>query len=770
MITLPNTTRERAIFRIMTMPEGIWHMQTWTVLPVPAILRRDTGDRMGDTVAQGGYHVGSITRWCVPDEDRAEFYIDTGTINGVTVTPLVLGNTAIRIQIWDDETAPGTNGSLSGATWKTVWAGTVIYQKSVASPGSTLHGRTTYYCAGVLWRTRNWPLDRHSTATVVNAKGHPGYNVPLHGYFRKVLGNANRAIFAGNDPFGDMSGTPNIKSYYQNHALPVNVGVSAAEWTDADAVRHALTSSRARGEPLIQVDFSASLFDGSFAWPVNSGDSCWDLLRKICNRQRGRGSVFITYDDQGNPAGPLLLTLKSNPSFAGDITYIKKNGDQDMALNKVATLTGAKQGTDAIDVYINGDHRVVDGSFSYDNRLTSVYDYIEIQGEPIQVLANLNFYGSSLGKRWSAADEASFGSLSILYQRLTARWRHIWRRFGPPSGWNYSVTGTPSGTASSVDYFLDDNGTITVASGGDGQSHNSEMTVRILPDLPIYEGWDYRQFPAVRWDASADAFPPPRMPPLLMVNGDANAADGSATWASLQIAGNWNLQVDDYGILIVYGPEEAGGQRVLSTPALAQYAYTTANLPGVTLTAGFVLTTLNVAVGLELGTRVRMSYKTGAVPYTSAGRRLLVNVSGIHLWLGAPGCVWELDYLRATQSSYPPGLTFTGSTPTILRDDRDALSQIAALSWAYYGVVHNPAVWSLNDCGFLTKFSSASGDIQYPTLGKLVGKITYSGTNGGGSTEVFATLNTPITCIHYDHESMQTKWHTDYVSYDGNLQ
>jgi hypothetical protein len=777
MIILGNQTRERAIFRILTMPEGLWagaggeNSQVWTQLPIPAIFRRDTGDRFSDTVAQGGYHISSITRWCLPDEDRAEFYIDTGTINGVVVAAQDLSNKAVRIQVWDSESAPGTAASLSSATWKTVWAGTVIYQKTTAEPGSTLHSRVVYYCAGVLWRTRNWPLDRHNTQFATHAKGNPGYNVPLHGFFRRVLGNKSVADISGQDPYGDMAGTPSLQSYYLAHELPLSSTTSTSEpWTDAQVIKHALASSRAFGEPLITVNLGTSLFDSPFSWSVNPGDSCWDLLRKICNRQRGRGSVYLDYSDQGNPIGPLRLILTSTPSFAGDLTYFSKKNDQDMDLQTKTTISGANQGTDAIDVDINGDHRVVDGSFNYDNRLTSVYDYIDIQGEPIQVLVNLNFYGSSLGKRWSAADESSFGGLSQLYQRLTARWRHVWRRFGIPTGaWDYKVTGEPGGTASSVDYYLDDAGKINVAPshGPFTIDNNSQMMVKILPDLPIYEGWDYRPNTAVRWDGSVDAFPPPRMPPLIMVKGTATASDGSTTWANLQLAGSWTMQVDDYGLLIVYGPEEPLGKRVLSTPALAQYAYAAANLPGVDLTNGFVLNTLNCAVGLELGSHVRISYNTA--DYQHAGRRLLMTINGLSLWLGAPGCIWELDYLRATQSNYPPGLKFAGASPTILRDDRNALALIAALSWQYYGKVHNPAVWSLNDCGFLTSFSTVDKTVAYPTIGKLVGKITYAGDASTGA-EVSATLNTSITCIHYDHDALQTTWHTDYVSYDGNLQ
>lgn len=771
VITLPNTTRERAIFRILTMPEGTWNAQVWTAQPVPEIINRNDGTILSGTVAQGGFHVRTITRWCIPDEDRAEFYIDTGIINGFVVAAPDLSNKAIRIQVIDDETFPGTAVNLpTSDKWKTIWAGTVIYMKNQAQPGASLQGRTTYFCAGVLWRTRNWPLDRHSTTSVVHAKGHPGYNVPLHGYFRKVLGNASRAIFAGQDPFGDMAGTPNIKDYYQNHSLPIDSGGAATPWSDVEVVKHALASSRAKGEPLIQVNFASDLFNGSYAWPVNSGDTCWDLLRKICNRQRGRGSVYVAYTDtDGNPLGPVIISLVSTPSFVIDIVYLTKSAYQDMDLKTKVTMKGAALGTDAIDIDINGDHRVVDGAFNYDNRLTSVYDYIDVQGEPIQVLANLNFFGSSLAKRWSPKDETDFGLLTLPYQRIVSRWRAVWRRFGPPTTWDYKVTGEPGGVAKSINYRMDVAGTITNTDDpATTRELNSSMTVRILPAMPIYEGWNYSVNPPVRFDNALDTFPPPQMPPLILTKGSGNAADGSATWASLAQTGVFNIQVDDYGVYIINGVEDVAGLRVLATPALAPNAYTDMAIPGINTTVGYNLSDFNVCCGVELGARIHIGYAnlrpTPPTNYETCGKRLLLTINGIHLWLGSPGCIWELDTYRAASATYAAGLKFGGDVATILRDDRDSLAQIAALAWEYYGKIHNPAVWALNDCGFLTSFASAAGAINYPTIGKLVGKITYT------DAAPAAVLNTPITCVHYDHDQMQTTWHTDYVSYDGNLQ
>jgi hypothetical protein len=68
----------------------------------------------------------------------------------------------------------------------------------------------------------------------------------------------------------------------------------------------------------------------------------------------------------------------------------------------------------------------------------------------------------------------------------------------------------------------------------------------------------------------------------------------------------------------------------------------------------------------------------------------------------------------------------------------------------------------------LTEFQTLEGaTIAYPTLGQIVGNVTFAGPQ---DVETTVAINTPITSIHYDHEQGTTTWRTDYVSYDGNMQ
>ena len=788
MITLPLTPRNRPTFRILTMPEGSWASQTWSELPIPAIISRKLGVVMGGTVMQGGFHVKSISRWCLPDEDRADFYIDTGLINGAQVAAIDLSNMAIRIQVLDDETFPAQLETVPSTGWKTVFVGTVIYTRNEKQVGIRDSGRTTYFCAGTLWRTRNWPLDRHATAGANHAKGHPGYNSPLHGWFRKVLGNRSAEEDArATDPFGDIP--VSMRDYYWRHALPLDGnGNKTTKWTDEQVIQHALVSSRATGEPLIRTNLTNGLFAGSYAWGVSTGDTCWDLLRRICNRQRGRGSVYLDYTDSDSAKGDVTLTLRARASMPSSLTYAavpevttygftQPSGSLEMSLNKV--IVGAEHGIDAIDVDINGDHRITESGLQYDNRASSVFDGITVQGENIRVLCNMNFFGSSLVARWShdfaESDETLFDAIAVdrPKQRTLPRWSQVYRRYGPPSTWDFKVTAEKGGTVYPINYHTTEHGDIEEASG---VGLSSIMTFKILPDLPIYEGWRYDNATPSRFDAAADYLPPATGRPVVMYRGDTDATGGKPAWLPLQ-NGGFNLQFDDFGMLIVHGEEERTGFRMLM-PVDSVTAHPGRNIPfskvgieGISTASGIDRDKLNTIVGVELGTRVSMFKHvgdTGAVTYESAGRRMTMTINGLHLWLGAPGAIWELDYLNAATNSYPPGLKFpTTQEAYVIRDDRNELSFIATLAWEYYGRVHNPATWGLKDCGLMTQFSTQNGPVAYPKLGQLVGTITYAGPQDGQSD---VTINTPITSIHYDHDACETTWRTDYVSYDGNIQ
>lgn len=784
MISLPKTIRNRATFRIMWMPAGNWtkESQPWQILPIPAVFVRGQNTIMEGTVAQGGYCLGSISRWCLPDEDRAEFYLDTGTINGVVVEPITdFNDTQIRIQVLDDEAFPTGYDALPTDGWKTVFAGCVINERRQHNPGLDNYGRITYYCAGILWRTRNWPLDRHSAARsddseieANHAKGNPGYNVPLHGYFRKVLGN--RSILDANDPYGDAS---DYTGYYKCHRMPLGgQNEDTQKWKDFEVVRHALISSRSEGEPIIEVDMSRGNFDGAFTWSVNPGDTCWDLLRRVCNRQRGRGSCFLLYDD--DPSGNLYFKLVAYPSNVNEIQYFVPANPGYLDMNQVVSIPGAEKNVSAIDIDLNGDHRISEDGFQFENRQSAVFDAVVVQGERIQVLCNLNFFGGSLAEAWSrgteTSDEETFAAIPPGQTKIATsnRWKHVFRRYRFSN--QFLVMPEPTASGDPINYYCDDRGNVAVSWDGARTGLNSTITVRVLPDLPIYEGYRYDGILPVRWDGGSDYTAPDRMQPVVMYKADAEV-DGKLTWFPMTNAG-WNIKTDDFGMYIYNPLEDQNGCRLLATKdRLPNWfkSFEEIGIKGVSTFGGFDLYKLNTIVGLELGTRVSITQSnltpTPPDAYATAMRRMVMTVSGLHLWLIAPAAIWEFDVTRAGQAEYLPGLRtydWGDKMPTISRDDRAELSFISALAFEYYGKPHNPGTWGLYDCGLMTEFQTeTNGTIEYPTLGQIIGLVKYAGQQGD---EYQQNLDTPITSIHYEHERGLTTWRTDYVSYDGNVQ
>lgn len=770
-IELLNVPRNRATFKISVMPPtASWAAQSWVPLPVPEILTRDqlAPKRMSGTVAQGGFCVDYISRATVPDEDMAAFYVDFGTVNGVAVSAPDYSGYWVRMDVQDNESFPTSETSIPSNGWKCVFLGYVYNIRKQIDPTNrvqTANGRATYYCAGLLSRTRLWPLKWHAilrSGVAQVCSENPGYNYPLNGLFREVIGTKSTTSTAYAWP-NDTSGT------FLCHETPVDAA-STDKWTDEQAIKHALASSRQTGtEPFIEVDLSGatSLFNKAFSWPVNAGDTCLDFIRRVCNRQRGRGCVYLDWNgDDGTGSGALSPVLKALPSFGGVVDFKTKANYQSPSLTIANRITGQSIGADS-EVDLCGDHRLV-GQFQFEDRSSAVYDYIELVGERIQTVANLHTFGganATLINGWSASDASAFNAETNYKQRIIPRFRHVYRRFFLPRGWDFRcLVDSPSPSTSypspvDLNYCIDDDGGITFPPA----VTNSSVTARLLGDLPIYEGKRYDQFKingqASSWSGADDYLPPSRMPILVLYQADQVSGQSSTDhrWVPLSNYG-FNLQVDDWGVLITYQGEDQFGYRVLAN---GQVTARDPSIPGVTGTTGLDPNKLLLVMGVELSNRVRMAGYTNAdTPSTS--RRMYATVSGLHLWVGSKNVIWECDPINAFGERYPFGLRFPNDT-TIIRDDRDQMSFIFGLMKKYYGEVHNPGQWTLADCGLRTSFSVSGGLKSYPGLGKIISTVAVTPTQK-------VTLNTPVTSIYYDHNQGVTTWRTDYVNYEVGIQ
>lgn len=782
------------IFRVLTQPQGGWNSQSWTALDMPLLINPATFAAFTGTSKTGGYRVERITRCVLPDEDHAQFSIEYGIINNTQVTPLDLSGYDVQIQVYDAEAGPDPiAGTFTSSLWKTVFVGTVVYQESKINPSSTdtrTWGKRTYFCAGILWRMRNWVLHWHRAAGgTAAAMGHPGYNAPMHGYFRQVIGNKSTDTSTLEITGDSAAASAGYGSWFKPHALPYGPGdTRAASWTDREAIRHAIASSRTKGDPIFYEDLSGGLFDGTFPWSISPGETCYDFIRRACNRNRGRGAVYVTWTQSGNN---LTLFLKAKPTISAPSTSSGDPGKlywwdktsptaQEAQLTVLQAMDVASTDHDVV-IDLHGDARLVDDSVSVENRATSVIDCLEVLGEKVQVCTNISVYAGSLEAAWTSSDASALNAISDVTLRNVNRWRHVFRRFRVPEGWGFQTRGEPGDAPSAIDHYVYPGPTAQIGTENGTKYRCSSIGTRILPDLPIYEGWDYSVASPVRYDSSTTYLPDPRMPMIAMYKTDTDCTAPSAlSWANLENSG-FSYQIDDYGIYIFHYSEGSGGRVLAPTASLTKNpasANAVLSIPDCAFNGGFDYTnSLNLVVGIETGASCRIVRYTGdangrtaAAPVTDTtwqnSRKMTIPVDGAHLWLGTPNCAFEFNAARDNHKGQRPVVKFYDSgtgAPYIIRDDRPALSQIAALAWYYYGKVHNPATWSLKACGFQTTYWKGPKDedvAYYPVLGDIVAKLQ----TGDG---IFETVGTPVTSIDYVHEDGITTWRTDFIQYNG---
>jgi hypothetical protein len=732
MKRLPTSTRTWPLIRLVARtwdgPRTAW--SPWAVVaeanPVTA------------TSGTPGLVVDSWQRDALPQVGTASFSWISGVINGRNFSGSAvpdLANAEVRIQVAVPP-AFGVRRDTFTPTWRTAWWGTVEHQVDDVT-GGVRH----YQCLDGLYRATRWRMNRFHTAYctlgygLMNppSPGHPGYNVALDDWYARVLGNRDANTGQLYDPTGELAARGTSWANY-GFAPP---GDGAIAWSDRHVVESALQSSRGPGDPIFALRGAMGILSNTTrSWPVQPGQDAWSLVAKICDRRRGRGCVFVDWDEAG-PLGELTPWLSVRPQTRSDITWTNPS------TGSTGSYPGAASSGYISDVDVADDPRLVPGSAQLSVRAQTRYDYVETVGEPIQVLVNLSLRGAgvhrSLVPRWSAADEAAFKAITSPRWRSTSRWDPVFQRWGLNPLWSGQADDGDTGSASSADYSCKDDGSI-LATGG----NLSACIVRVLPTLPLYEGWDYTTTTPARYDGGTDLLPPPRRPVFALRRESADA------YLDLRRMG-FTAELDPfYGLLITYGEDQddTRGYRYFSDDP---------NLGGVGTPTDLV-----VAAGLELGARARM-----ASGIATGRRRQYIEVPGLHLWLAHPLAIWELDRSTVLERAAPAlrgAAGAAGSTPGLLRDDRLYLAQVHALNCAWYLTDHRPVSWSLMDCGFLPTFAYADGSVQnYPVLGMFLGTFTWRDRSGMDQS---TTSDTPITSIRYDNHSGVTTWTTDWADLD----
>jgi hypothetical protein len=735
MSTLPVTTRVRPVLRVIART---WNTTTQTWSPW-------TAQRMAQVINPkrwtNGFRLIPWTRKSLPGIGETRLIWYGGAINGRDeIDGPDLRGAEIRIQ-----SAPGPEAGAEASwanptAWEDVWWGVVQYTELNRRAGSK-----TYYAIDLLADfAQRTQITCHNVRNAPASAGHPGFNVPVVGAFSRTIGNRDASIALYN-PFGDVIPADNANAY---HTYPGTPGATA--WTDKQTLGSLLQVNRRKGDPIFTVDDGPTVFQNTYlqhAWPVAPGTSLWSLLLQICDRRRARGVCMFDWDaSTTGPLGDLRPVLRVFPQTKSNVYFGDFDGN-DMGVSQGATENGTALALD----YAN-DQRLCQGPVLAE-RSQYRYDYVETRGEPIQVLTTLAYADGSLAPRWTDADATLFNAVASSYHRSTTRWDPVYQRHGLPIAWDWMAGDGLGANKTLVNYRCADTGSALFTPPHDATTPggSSLLTARILPDLCLYEGYDYSTgvLGGVRYDAATDTLSPPRLPPLILQKS------GASSFLDLSRLG-FSLQFDDqWGMTLRYGPDGA------DTQGTRYFGKTTAPAtPGVAFAYTVILGTFT----LELPHRVR------AASGQAAGRRkLTIDVPGAHLWLAHPQAIWKLDR-ESTATAEAPALRGAGADPATgdldavrrLRDDRPWISIVHTLACEWYLKDHTPVTFSQRGPYWGTVKAADGTDIPQPRLCYFLTTLTTSTRTG----TVVDQVNCPITSITYDPARDQTDVVADWADLD----
>lgn len=637
----------------------------------------------------------------------------------------------IRIQA-----APrGLDDDPSSLEWETVFWGTCEYQTDEGFGGADFpSGMRTYHCADALFRLKRWPLDQHgfidtgSGGSVISpAKGHPGWNVKP----------GAPGVTAGNKAVSGGLWTTQSGGSAVYHCMPG----AGSLWTEEGAINNALAISRPLGEPLFTLSGATDLFEAESGIEVEEGATAWSVLEALCRRGRGKGAIRVEWTET-SAEGALTPLLKVYAQLAYDINY------QEPSSGGTVSIYGAVTNSTAVDVDVIGDHRFVPDSLVLGEAEQYQYDYTESLGEKIQTLATIAYEDSTLEKAWTDDEKDEFIALDPA-NRTDIRWRPVYQLHRLVRGFDCTVKNGNNSGSGRCDFQCDDTGLIVLPA----TSPTSPLTIKVMDDLPLYDGYEYDSTP-VRSDgdsAATYAGTPPRRDPMVMVrNDDANYISIESMEPGVSFKIGWD------GFLVGVSNDQGAGLRFFGDTGESD------------LQSVYEYDQLVMTIGIELPHRVRM-----ATGNPNGKRKLRIIHRDIHLWVAHQGAIWDLDSANEDAGASPAKRAAASGTTGyagLLRDDRDALARLHYLAVAWYGPLQNlltgenestrrGAQWSLRCCGDIpTSELYDGGGVVYPDVGQVV---QYLYTNGQK-----LNIQTPVSSYTYDNEQGITTWVTDWQDLD----
>jgi len=720
-----------------------------------------------------GYVFERCSRGALPFVGEAEFYYDYGQFDDTTVglsaasvnrakagTEWDPSEDSLALQDLQGYEVRIQEADRAGTNWRTVWWGQVQHQSDEGWPAAGIPaGRRHYHCVDGLQRTQYWVIDRHGykaqhfdSATVrsySNVRGAMGYNVGLGGEQRDSRLAKNRGS-------GNWTNDAGVSVVF--HATPGSANANL--WSDREAAEHALAVVKPVGEPLFLFSgYTDPLVNSSCAWEVKEGETVWSVLTRICRRERARGLAFVDWDDDsGDPTGPLTVKISITPQLPGDVSF------NDPESGTTYTVAGATTSGTTATVDLIGDHCTVASRFRLGDPYQYRFDYLESYGEYIEVLATLAYIdgrtgssgtydGIALVRGWNNSEQNTFKADSTANRQQAGKYRPVYQLHRIRPDWTGIAGDGNGGTLEHIDYRCSNNGSILVPLTN-ALPDTPGDAVKVLSDLPLYEGYDYSTSTPVRWGGGSEYTNPARRKLFGLVR---KSSDRYLEFD--QTDGSVYISVDENGgIMVTHSGDDGAGTRMFSDTTSSGLAPSGAT--------HYNYSDLVLVVGLRLPHRVRLA--SGDPNGKKRGR--LVHPDH-HLWLAPAGSIWDVNTATGSSSAgygvRRRACSGNVSDPGLLRDDRLALAGLHALAWAWYGpgTVRRSAEWSIRDCGLRGTYEAVTGTSisstdtpetkTYPTLGKLITTITANGQEH--------TINTPVTRIAYDNTTGTTSWSTEWA-------
>ncbi len=624
-----------------------------------------------------------------------------------------------------------------------------------------------------------------------------------------------------------VAGDPGRENHYFGHTWPVGVsGVAddTAKWTDQDVIEHALQSSRGMGDPIFRVRGETHLLEGSSTWNIVEGMKAWDLVAQVADRRRGRGLMFPDWaDDSSAPLGPLDTYLTVRAQFKDDLKYTPPGGVEltltgaDTAGHTYALdLVGDQRLVDGslkfgdrmqyLMDYVENNGEPIESLISPDYASGALAKrWTDADATAFKAIASARRRATS---RWDP-----------IYQRhgLNPQWDCTVgdAMGGPTTRCDYQC----KSDGSFYDFEDPDMENAPPVS--------SPLLVRMSNDLPLYEGYNYATNPPVRYDAATDQMAPPRRCVMAfrqeVVGSDLYcdlmrmgfslqmdrqygfyvkySADQSEQFAGrfFSLSGVVGFQRPYQCLILTIGVSFGNRVRMATTRDYIEAVKATANaadeLTAAQSTQSAAQATYDAAVSggapaPEIASDLDDLNSANDAADSAQGQhdlavaneaealaatdsegplkphRLYIHHPGLCLWLAHPGAIWELDRSTSEQEVAPAlrGAAGGAGQIGILRDDRESLAQLHALTNVWYLNEHRTVSWSIADCGDLPSYvDTVLGDVAYPQLGDLVTTTAYTDR---AKTDQTVTCDTPITGSVYDNINGVHTWSSDWSDLD----